>query len=434
MNIKPWEVISLLEETPKRLEKANILSSVEPESEFWLGAFYALDPFTTFGIKALPTPKEYGTGVRWHTFDKLAKALCERQLTGNLAKDTIEAFASSCTEDQWLNWYKRIIKKDLKCGCDISTINKAAPEEYKIKTFDCQLATDINKVKTEHIPTEAFIESKYDGTRTIWIIDNKEPTRCFSRNGKEFLNFGMISRSLECLRDFPGFPDSGIMVDGEVISDDFQTLMKQARRKTNAAFKGTAMVFDMLPLDEFWEQSSDMPLKARRAVLEDMVAFLKDDNTDHPIELSDCIKGVNAVDQMDLVMEKFDRDLESGFEGIMIKDANSTYNFKRDRTWLKMKPTETYDLSVTGIAPGEIGSKYEDTLGALICEGSVDNKLVKVNVGSGLSDELRNEIWNTPNETIGSIVEIKADCLTKSPSHDHWSLRFPRFIRYRDDK
>jgi DNA ligase-1 len=74
--------------------------------------------------------------------------------------------------------------------------------------------------------------------------------------------------------------------------------------------------------------------------------------------------------------------------------------------------------------------KYENVLGNLICEDEEGN-LVKV--GSGFSDNQREEYWNERNELIGNIVEIQYQEVTKNKNGTK-SLRFPVFVRFRDDK
>ena len=75
--------------------------------------------------------------------------------------------------------------------------------------------------------------------------------------------------------------------------------------------------------------------------------------------------------------------------------------------------------------------KYEGSLGALVCEGTDTGKFIKVNVGSGITDEQRDEFWKQKKDIIGNIVEIRADVISKNQDDDHYSLRFPRFLSFR---
>jgi DNA ligase-1 len=82
----------------------------------------------------------------------------------------------------------------------------------------------------------------------------------------------------------------------------------------------------------------------------------------------------------------------------------------------------------------EIGTgRNANRLGALVCEGIDDGRKITVNVGSGFSDSDRREFWENRNLLIGQIVEICADAITKNQDNTY-SLRFPRFLRFRGMK
>jgi DNA ligase-1 len=98
---------------------------------------------------------------------------------------------------------------------------------------------------------------------------------------------------------------------------------------------------------------------------------------------------------------------------------------------MKYKPVHDYDLTVIGVDLGT--GKNKGRMGALICEGLDDGKHIVVNVGSGFTDTERLEYWNNRNELLGRTVVVMADAVTFNQS-GHYSLRFPRFLRFRDDK
>jgi len=108
------------------------------------------------------------------------------------------------------------------------------------------------------------------------------------------------------------------------------------------------------------------------------------------------------------------------------------YECKRSALWLKVKPFIEVSLKVTDVEEGT--GRNKGKLGALICEGMDDGKLIKTNVGSGLTDAHRQEFWeaNGAEMLVGQIVEVRADAITKNQdSEDEYSLRFPRFLRFR---
>jgi DNA ligase-1 len=122
--------------------------------------------------------------------------------------------------------------------------------------------------------------------------------------------------------------------------------------------------------------------------------------------------------------------VDGGYEGIMIKDPEAVYECKRSVAWLKLKPFIEVSLKVVDVEEGT--GRNVGKLGALICEGEDDGKRIKVNVGSGFTDLHRDTYWTARTELVGQIVEVRADAATKSQdSEETWSLRFPRFLRFR---
>jgi DNA ligase-1 len=98
---------------------------------------------------------------------------------------------------------------------------------------------------------------------------------------------------------------------------------------------------------------------------------------------------------------------------------------------LKLKPFIEVSLTVVAVEEGSAGTKNQNNLGALVCEGEDNGKFIRVNVGSGYSDELRSDLWANKEQVVGQVVEVRADAATKSQDGEHWSLRFPRFLRFR---
>jgi DNA ligase-1 len=122
--------------------------------------------------------------------------------------------------------------------------------------------------------------------------------------------------------------------------------------------------------------------------------------------------------------------IEKGFEGIMIKDVDAPYECKRSHFMLKAKPFIEVSLEIKDTEEGT--GRNAGKLGALICEGKDDDKFIRVNVGSGLTDDNRDSFWADRESLVGQIVEIRADAITQNQdTENEWSLRFPRFMRFR---
>jgi DNA ligase-1 len=85
-------------------------------------------------------------------------------------------------------------------------------------------------------------------------------------------------------------------------------------------------------------------------------------------------------------------------------------------------------LEVIGVEEGT--GKNVGKLGAFIVEGTDDGKTIKTNVGSGLTDNMRECFWEAQADLLGKIVEVRADAVTQNQDGTY-SLRFPRFKSFR---
>ena len=426
-----FKIIQELEADNSRLAKEAILAreAAAGNTQLFDGIRMALSPYTTFGVKKVPTLKGIdGQGLPWEAFLELAHLLSTRQLTGNDAKAAIELALSASTADQWNNWYRRILIKDLRCGVSEKTVNKVlkGTNISPIPVFECMLAHD-GANHEKKITGIKLLEPKLDGVRCITIVNYEARTVVqYTRNGKVLENFSHISDSLLGIIDDLG---RSYVLDGEVVSNSFQELMKQVHRKDDVqASDARLMLFDIIPLSEFQKGKSTLGQRRRTNLLKSFKpAFDRCGHVDI-IEQTE----VNLDEMVGEVQFKaFNKEtVEAGFEGILIKDPAAPYECKRSVSWLKMKPVLTVDLTIIAVEEGT--GKNEGKLGALICEGTDQGKFIHVNVGSGLTDEQRDEIWNDRESVIGQVVEVKADCITQSQDvEDTYSLRFPRFERFR---
>ena len=118
-----------------------------------------------------------------------------------------------------------------------------------------------------------------------------------------------------------------------------------------------------------------------------------------------------------------------GFEGLMIKPNDNFYECKRSHAWLKIKPFIEVTLKVTDIQEGT--GKHEGKLGAFHVEGNDDGKFFSLSVGSGLTDEQRDNYWESRDVLIGRLIEVRADAVTQNEDGEYYSLRFPRFKSFR---
>jgi DNA ligase-1 len=418
-------IIWSLETHPSRLNKEAIIEAEIDNEELFEGFQLALSPYITFGVKKVPSHGgPDGQGLPWVAFKELCHLLSTRQLTGDDARSAIELALGASKKDQWNNWYRRILIKDLRCGVSEKTINKV--KKNAVPVFECMLAHD-GANHEKKIVGKKLLEPKLDGVRVVTIINAEAKTAVmYSRNGKVLENFGHITKSIE---DNIELFERSWVLDGEMVSSSFQALMKQVHRKENAQTEDARlMLFDILPLSEFQKGKSVLGQRRRSNLLRGLKAQF------------DKIGSIDTIPQIEvdlgsyvgeLEFKQYNKDaIEAGYEGIMIKDIDAPYECKRSASWLKMKPF--IEVSLTVVAVEEGTGKNEGRLGAIICEGEDDGKQIRVNVGSGFTDDDRNEFWADKDAVVGQIVEVRADAATLSQDSENlYSLRFPRFLRFR---
>ena len=440
MRTQPETIIQQLEADNSRLAKEAILAQAMNEGldEFFEGLKMALDKLYTFGVKQVPVKETNdGQGLPWTAFKPLAESLYRRELTGHAARDAIALAMSAATQAQWNDYYRRILIKDMRAGFSEKTVNTVAKKqkkpEYAVPVFECMLAHDGANHETK-IEGKKLLEEKLDGVRCLTVVDfEQRSVTMYTRNGKVLENFPHIVKVFE---DNIDTFERSYVFDGEVMSSSFQALMTQVHRKDNVnASDAVLHLFDIVPLFEFKQGKSTLGQKRRSNFLKNWNGIWTD---------SGCIA---LVPQKEVDLETFEGRMEfqdfnkacldAGKEGIMIKDVDAPYECKRSVSWLKQKPFIEVSLTVTAVEEGT--GKNVGRLGALVCEGVDDNKRIVVNVGSGFTDEQRMDYWAGYQEDaasmVGQVVEVRADAATRSQdSEDVWSLRFPRFLRFRGFK
>jgi DNA ligase-1 len=437
----PADVIQALESNSGRIEKERIIQAAWDAgiTEFFHGAQLAYDALRTFGVKKVPLIEDEDnsedSSFTWERFCSIATQLENRTLTGNEAKAVLLASADIAPVREWNTWYRRILLKDLKCGVSETTINKilekngARAKPYIIPVFSCQLAKNGDD-HPKKMAGPKLLDVKLDGVRIISILNkNKNTVTQYSRDGRLNENFPAISSALAKL--LPVIKES-MVFDGEVVSRSFQALMKQLNRKEDVDTADAKLaLFDCLPLSDFVAGECNLTQVQRHDALVEFMPLLEQASNGVVYVIPKLVVNLDTAEGQQVFKEFNSETVEAGYEGIMIKDPDATYRTKRTDAWLKMKPFITVDLEVIGVEPGKPESRFVNTLGGLVCRGRDQDREILVNVGSGFSEELRDEIWNNQQSVIGRIVEIKGDALTRSQDSDTYSLRFPVFMQFR---
>jgi DNA ligase-1 len=281
-------------------------------------------------------------------------------------------------------------------------------------------------------------ENKYDGSRFQF---HKTGGKCaiYSRRLED-----MTSSLPDVVEMLNKATTHDVIIDGEVIAImngkpmPFQTVLRRIRRKhdvDNAADAVTLCprVFDILAMDG--ETLIDMPFTRRREILESA--------------LTDYVAPQIVSDSVEELETFYHESLDRGNEGMMLKVLDSPYlPGNRGKYWIKIKPeVDTIDLVVTGAEWGE--GKRAKMFGSflLACQDENGDLLEISRVATGIDDPMLSTLYGLFKEKIiaekGKTVSFEPDIvfevgyaeLQKSTNYAAgYALRFPRFVRLRDDK
>jgi hypothetical protein len=150
-----------------------------------------------------------------------------------------------------------------------------------------------------------------------------------------------------------------------------------------------------------WETSVSMVRTKEGILIKNEYAYSLD-------PLDDRLKDGTVTDPTaEFISRRLDEANEVGYEGLILRQGDK---------WLKVKPSETYDVEVTNVIEGT--GKYVGMMGALVT--------AKGKVGTGFTDAMRKEFWDMKT---GTIIEVECMSITKDGKFRH-----PRFKRIRWDK
>ena len=328
----------------------------------------------------------------------------------------IQAFLSGQVDED-KEFYSQMITKKFRLGADSKLVNKCIPG--LIPTFDVMLGTSIEKVKLKG-DEKIFISQKLNGTRCAFIGD-----KCMTRQGKEYIGLQHI---IDDLQELVG---TNMFVDGELVyknkeglSDSmaFQKGTGIAMSKDEDKSELKLVVFDMFPLDEFWDGVSKETYSER---LVNYILPLRGKITfGHFPNVSIVDMFYDGYDHTE-IWSCLDYAENNDMEGVIV-NLDTPYECKRSKNLIKVKKFYTYDLEVIDVEEGD--GRNKGTLGALV----VKYKNNTVNVGSGFTDDERKHFWDNKDDIIGRVIEVKFKEITVDKKTGLESLQFPVFCGVRE--
>lgn len=411
------EFIDVLSSDNSRLFKEQKIfefGKLEPKFIQLLKRTYS--PSYVYGIKKFDKPETFGNltlANKWESCDFLLTKLSKRMVTGNQAKQEVELFASCLTEKEFVV-FQNLLKGDLRCGINVSSINKAFPgtiPEYPY--MRCSLPSGSN-MKKWNWEEGIYSQQKADGMFANILYDKGRVT-ITSRNGTEF----HLAEFKDFVDDFTKIAPEGVY-NGELLVIESNSILPReiGNGVLNSVLKGGSFKDNQIPFYFVWDcVVNNIPYKDRFNSLRTLNG-----------RFVDIIPTKIVYSQIE-AYEHYKYMVECGFEGTVLKNPNALWKDGTSKDQVKFKVEAEVDLVCKGFNPGN--GKNESLFGSMICESSCGR--VQVNV-SGFKDDLRKTIWESRDEWIGRIVTVRANSLMTSEPGKPNRLFLPRFVEERLDK
>lgn len=393
---------------------------------------YAMDPYTTFGVKKFDRPAHFAKQDPEDVsfLYPLLDALAARELTGNAARSAVSQFLGSFTAET-ASYIERIIDQDPRAGFSADTFNKVWPSD-PIPSWDQQLA---EKCENEEefdryatFPCQADI--KYDGTRQFaFVKDGVVEYRARGGKPSDHLN-GLFDEELLEIRARYGVD---FVLDGETLATTFEQTMNAKGSKNVDAKKALVFrAFFIMPLTDWIAQSTTITNEQTR----DTLTLLLDGLT--KIKLTEGREVKDFADMVVYCNERIDDESKQKAEreGLILKNRTAVYEWGRSYTWIKVKRFYDVDARFVSFYAGREKSRLENTVGGANCIAFLENGTeVRFRVGSGFSDAQRNDMRDNPEKWLKATHVITYQEVSKGKGNEFASLRFCTLAQsFRADK
>lgn len=421
-------IFNLLQDTNSRVEKELIVKEIpNVYKEDFDYIIECLAGKHVFGYRYYKVTPIINQKINDATIKQVLQFLQNPIKEHNLTASNISNYIAMTTF--WYDFFEPIVNRTLRLGIGESLIDKVDTSPMLAKKFENGIPYD---------PKGYYVTEKLDGNRCIAkYVDGK--WHFLSRNGKEMhVDFDMSGL------------DTSYIYDGEVVSIDqaklsltiYDKVVHNIQPNTfftynfgdtsglinnhNTNKKLIYNIFDII---------TDAPYMFRRDELHkiDYLQELSNQVLIHPV-----LKYFKTLDELEACQNILNDVTALGGEGLMINLASATYLHKRTDQILKLKKVYTMDMKVYDISYGE--GKYEGMIGALEAVAKTDDgKTIICSVGTGLSDEQREEWSIDTSRIMGKTIEVSYFSLSQTKQDREYgtniySLRFPRLKRVRDDK
>ena len=273
------------------------------------------------------------------------------------------------------------------------------------------------KLKKDFKKDDWYVSRKLDGVRCLAIFNEWGEVSLYSRAGKPFTTLNKVKKELQSLELTNMVMDGEVCIVDENGDEDFQSIIKEIKRKDHTIKNPLFQAFDLLTAKDFGTKTSEEDLIFRIRTLE---MVLGDTNLK-------CLKYLPQylVTGEEMLQEWLTTSKDNNWEGLMLR-KNVKYKGKRSQDILKVKKMHDEEYVVVDV---------ENAINRVIVDGKeveemmlknviIEHKGNRVQVGSGFSIDERRNFFENPNRILNKTITVQYFEETTNQNGTH-SLRFP---------
>ena len=420
-----YRLVQNLSNEPSTNARIEMLQAAKEDTDV-LAFFTACLGSLKYGVKKIPAyvPVKQ-SNVQMKDLLDLLDDLAYRNLTGNAAKDAVKKMLEAC-DAKGADLLKRMLGKFPNCGVSRSLCRAVWPESFanEIKLLK---AMPFSAKNLANIQWPAVSQTKMDGARCLAFVEHCRTVFC-SSSGKEFYGLDALSQ------DVSDAISEGWIVDGELLvaGEDGKILSrKEGNGILNKALHNTIsekeaervrfVVWDIVTETEYDRDRGSIPYWKTMEMMRKAFSSCR---------MTSVVES-REVASKDEAFIHFQQMLNRGEEGTILKNREMVWEGKRSKSCVKFKVIIENTLKAVDVIEGT--GKFKGMAGAVTVETS--DGLIRVNVGSGFSDEERHALWDAKEDLLekGLFLEVKSNGLIRAED-DTWSLFLPRCSEIRLDK
>ena len=405
--------------------KCEFIKAHRDDTYFKRFLYFALNPMLTYNISKKSTDKlmaeENFDGQKLIFFNDIFEC-CEhlsrlRGMDDATLRQVKMLLNVKYPEMDERDLYIQLLSKKVRLGIAAKTINKIIPN--LIPEWEVQQAYTVEKYPLKE-GTEFWLTQKLNGARATLYEG-----QLLARSGMPYKGLEHITDALSWLRV------AGFVADGEL------TLKDKGDLSDNEAFRVSTgilnsdnvnktvicyTIFDMIPVKDFDALKPQVTYRYRRDILNQFAERIAD--TDGAVKVLPVLYHGTDQSKIEELLEQMVREDK---EGLMI-NTDAPYRRTRHKGILKVKRFYTMDLPIIRCEEGT--GRLSGTLGAFVLK----YKENEVKVGSGFTDEQREQFWNNRDDMEGLLCEVKYKEISQDKGTGLESLQFPIFVGIRTDK